>query len=184
MSKIIKKVNDIKLIHTKFHPDKRGFFYEIYNIKRYKSLGIKDNFVQNSISISKKNVLRGLHFTIKKPQSQIVTVLEGKIFDCLVDLRPKSINFLKHYTFVLSKDKNNQLYMPPGFAHGFCVLSNKAVLHYSASKIYDYGNSNGLIWNDKDIKIKWPIKNPIISKRDKNFKDINYLIKFKKLPKI
>ncbi len=184
MIKIIKKINNIKLMQTNFHSDKRGLFYEIYNFKNYKNLGIKDTFVQNSISISKKNVLRGLHFTIKKPQSQIVTVLDGKIFDCLVDLRPKSRNFLKHYSFILSKDNNNQLYMPPGFAHGFCVLSNKAVLHYSASKIYDSENSYGLIWNDKDIKIKWPVKKPIISNRDKNFKNINYLIRFKKLPKI
>lgn len=184
MSKIIKTIDGIKLIQTKFFPDNRGLFYEIYNKKNYNNLGIKDNFVQNSISISKKNVLRGLHFTIQKPQSQMVTVLEGKIFDCLIDLRSKSKNFLKHYYFTLSKDKNNQLYMPPGFAHGFCVLSNRAILHYSASKIYNNKNSDGLIWNDKDMKINWPINKPIVSNRDKNFKDINYLIKFKKLPKI
>lgn len=183
MSQIVKKINDIKLIHTNFNFDKRGFFFEIYNIKRYRRLGIKDNFIQNSISVSKKNVLRGLHFTVKNPQSQIVTVLEGKIFDCLVDLRIKSRNFLKHYCFLLKKNQNNQLYMPPGFAHGFCVLSEKVVLHYSASKTYDYSNSSGLIWNDKKIKIKWPIKKPIISNRDKNFQDIDTLIRLKKLPK-
>lgn len=184
MSKIVKKINDIKLINTDFYPDKRGLFYEIYNEKKYKKLGIKDTFVQNSISISKKNVLRGLHFTIKNPQSQILTVLEGKIFDCLVDLRFKSKNFLSYYSFILKKEKNNQIYMPPGFAHGFCVLSDSAVLHYSASKTYNYKNSNGLIWNDEKIKIKWPIKKPIISDRDKNFKSVTSLIKSKKLPRI
>ena len=184
MSKIIKRIDNIKIFNSHFYNDRRGFFFEIYNKKRFFLLNIKDSFIQNSISVSKKGVIRGLHYTINNPQSQLLTVLEGKIFDCLVDLRVNSKNFLKYYSFILKHNKNNQIYMPPGFAHGFCVLSNKAILHYSASKTYEPSNSGGLIWNDKKINIKWPQKKPIISKRDKNFKTIDNLIKSKKLPKI
>tara|TARA_B100000902_G_C27307619_1_gene916444 strand:+ start:1373 stop:1927 length:555 start_codon:yes stop_codon:yes gene_type:complete len=182
MSKIIKKIENIKLMQTNFFPDNRGVFFEIFNQQKFRKINLKKKFAQNSISISKKNVVRGLHFTIKNPQAQLVTILEGKIFDCLVDLRPKSKNFLKHYSFILTQNKNNQLYMPPGYAHGFCVLSDRAILHYAATKIYDPKNSSGLIWNDQTVRIKWPIKKPIISNRDKNFKNINELIQYNELP--
>jgi dTDP-4-dehydrorhamnose 3,5-epimerase len=173
---------DIKILDTNFFKDQRGKFYEIYNKKRFYKLGIKDNFVQDSISISKKNVLRGLHYTIFKPQSQLLTVLEGKIFDCLVDLRKNSKTFKKVFTFILSHEKNNQIYMPKGIAHGFCVLSKKAILHYNTSATYDPKNEGGLIWSDKSLKIKWPTKKIIVSKRDNNFLNLDEIIKAKKLP--
>ncbi len=184
MSKLFKTINGIKLMKLKVFSDNRGIFYEIYNKKFFLLNGIKDNFVQNNISISKKNVLRGMHYTIKNPQSQLLTVLDGEIFDCLVDLRKNSKSFGKYYSFNLNAKKINQIYMPPGIAHGFCVLSKKVTLHYNASKIYDPDNEGGLIWNDKKINIKWPIKHAIISKRDKSFKSLDDIINLKLLPRL
>tara|TARA_Y100001958_G_C21012336_1_gene391945 strand:- start:32 stop:586 length:555 start_codon:yes stop_codon:yes gene_type:complete len=184
MSKLIRNVNGIKLMRYKVHSDRRGKFYEIYNKKNFKSLKIKENFVQDNISISKKNVLRGMHFTIKNPQSQLLTVLYGKIFDCLVDLRKNSKSFGKFYSFNLNSNKNNQVYMPPGIAHGFCVLSKEAILHYNTSKVYDPKNESGLIWNDKKLNINWPIKKPIVSEKDKKFRTLNDIINLNKLPKL
>ena len=184
MSKLIKKINGIKLMQVELYSDKRGIFYEIYNKKKFLKLGIKDNFVQDNISISKKNVLRGMHYTIKKSQSQLLTVLDGKIFDCLVDLRKNSKFFGKFFSFNLDSKKNNQIYMPAGIAHGFCVLSKKAVLHYNASKVFDSNNEGGLIWNDSLINVKWPIKSPIISNKDRNLKTLNEIIDSNKLPKL
>ena len=168
MSKIIKSINGIRLMRLEFHKDNRGTFYEIYNKNIFFKLGIKENFVQDNISISKK-VLRGMHYTINNPQSQLLTVLEGEIFDCLIDLRKKSKFFGKYFSFKLNSKKINQLFMPAGMAHGFCVISQKAVLHYNASKVYNPKDEGGLIWNDKKINIKWPIKDPIISKKTKIF---------------
>ena len=133
----------------KLFKDYRGIFYEIYNKKRFYKFGIRENFVQDNISISKKNVLRGMHYTIQKPQSQLLTLLEGEIFDCLVDLRKKSKFFGKYFSFYLNAKKNNQIYMPAGVAHGFCVLSKQAILHYNSSRVYDPDDEGGLIWNDK-----------------------------------
>ena len=182
MSKLIKSINGIKIMKVEFFKDKRGVFYELYNKKNFFKLGITDNFVQDSISISKKNVLRGMHYTIKNPQSQLLTVLQGEIYDCLVDLRKKSKFFGK--TFNLNSKKINQIYMPPGIAHGFCVLSKKAIIHYNSSKVYDPNNEGGLIWNDRKIKIKWPVKNPIISTKDKKIFFSLKIINLSKLPKL
>lgn len=184
MSKVIKSLNGIKLMRLKLHSDVRGKFYEIYNKKRFIKIGIKDKFVQDSISESKKNVLRGMHYTIKDPQSQLLTVVEGEIFDCLVDLRKNSKFFGNFFSFKLNSKKNNQIYMPPGIAHGFCVLSKKVILHYNSSKVYDPMNEGGLLWNDKNININWPINKPIISKKDKNFDTLNKIIFLNKLPKL
>lgn len=182
MSKIIKSINGIKLMKYKIHLDRRGIFYEVYNKKHFNSLKITDNFVQDNISISKKKVLRGMHYTIRNPQSQLLTVLYGKIFDCLVDLRVKSKFFGKYISFNLDSKNLNQVYMPPGIAHGFYVLSNEAILHYNTSKVYDPKNEGGLIWNDKRLNINWPEKKPIISQKDKNFKSLQEIINSNKLP--
>lgn len=182
MKKKINNFPQIKVFNLKKFTDNRGIFYEIYKSKRYKQIQINDKFVQNSISISKKNVLRGFHYTINNSQSQLLTILEGKIFDCIVDLRKKSKTFKKVFTFILSSKKNNQIYMPSGMAHGFCVLSNTAILHYSTNQEYNPANECGLLWSDKTLNIKWPIKKPIISKRDKTFSSLKDIIKKKKLP--
>ena len=157
--------------------DVRGFFLETYQEKRYHEAGILDNFVQDNQSRSTKGVLRGMHFQIKHPQAQIVTVMRGRIFDVGVDVRPHSSTFGKWYGVELSDDAGpRQIYMAPGFAHGFCVLSDWADLHYKVSRNYDASDEGGLFWNDPDVGIQWPIDKPIIATRDAAYpklKDLN-----------
>lgn len=146
--------------------DERGFFLETYQESRYKQVGIEDHFIQDNQSRSQKNVLRGLHFNKNKPQAQLVTVMRGHIFDVVVDIRPKSSTYGKWFGAELSEDGVRQIYMAPGFAHGFCVLSEFADLHYKVTQYYELGDDGGLMWNDLQIQIDWPIRNPIISKKD------------------
>lgn len=154
------------LIEPRCFRDERGFFLESFQIGRYHENGITENFVQDNHSRSRRNVLRGLHFQVKHPQAQIVTVIRGRIFDVAVDLRPKSASFGRWYGVELSDEGPRQLYMAPGFGHGFCVLSEYADLHYKASRVYDQDDEGGVVWNDKDIGIRWPIEKPIVSARD------------------
>jgi dTDP-4-dehydrorhamnose 3,5-epimerase len=163
-------------LEPKVHQDDRGYFLEIYHEKRYRDAGIVEAFVQENHSHSLKNVLRGMHFQIKRPQAQIVTVLKGEIFDVLVDLRPFSKTYGK-WTGVQLKEKGlSQLYMPAGFAHGYYTMSETADLHYKVSELYNPGDEGGLLWNDENIGINWPQGEKIISKRDleyPSFKEIN-----------
>ena len=150
--------------------DDRGFFLETYQEERYQQAGIIDKFVQDNHSQSTKGVLRGMHFQVKQPQAQIVTVMRGKIFDVVVDLRKKSNTFGQWHGVELGEDsKVRQVYMAPGFAHGFLVLSDFADLHYKISCIYDPTDEGGLLWNDSDVGIKWPSVNLIVNQRDSNF---------------
>lgn len=162
-------LDGLKVIETDCYNDERGFFLEIYQKKRYEEFGICENFSQENQSRSMKNVLRGLHFQIKNPQAQIVTVMRGKIFDVCVDLRVKSNSFGKWFGLELNDQGLRQIYMAPGFAHGFCVLSDWADLHYKVTQDYDPSNEAGLIWNDPDLNIQWPINNPIIKSRDASY---------------
>jgi len=157
------------VIEPDFFQDKRGFFLETYQEQRYKDAGIKDQFVQDNHSRSNKGVLRGMHFQVKHPQAKIVTVMQGRIFDAVVDLRPTSKTFGEWYGVELSDNGKNQVYIAPGFAHGFCVLSQCADLHYKVSGIYDPADEGGLLSSDSDIGIEWPGNNFIINKRDAMF---------------
>ena len=149
--------------------DERGFFLESYNVSRYNELGIKDNFVQDNHSRSYKSILRGLHYQINNSQAQIVYVSQGRIFDVAVDLRPLSKTFKKWFGMVLSGDNPQQLYMGPGLAHGFVVLSEVADVQYKVSRIYDTEDEGGLLWCDPEISINWPCKEPRVSTRDADF---------------
>lgn len=151
-----------------FFKDDRGGFYESWTEADYIDAGIKETFVQDNVSISKKNVLRGLHY--QKDQGQLVTVVHGKIFDVAVDIRPKSKTFKKYFFIELSADVPQQLYMPPGFAHGFCVLSDLAIVNYKCTQYYDPKNEGGVIWNDPEIGIPWPLEKVFMSDKDKKFK--------------
>ena len=162
------KLDGILLIEPKLYSDDRGFFLESFEQKKYQDLGVTEEFIQDNHSRSQKNVLRGLHFTKKTPQAQIVTVIRGKIFDVVVDIRKNSPTFGQWFGTELSSEGTRQIYMPHGFAHGFCVLSECADLHYKVSQRYDSTDDGGLIWNDDQIKIDWPIKNPIVSLKDQN----------------
>ena len=128
--------------------------------------GIKSDFVQDNIVHSSKNVLRGLHYQKKNPQDKLIQVLEGEIFDVAVDIRPNSETYGKWVGEFLNSDNKCQLYIPSGFAHGYCVTSDKAIVHYKCSDYYYPNDQSGIIWNDKGLNISWPIKHPEISKKD------------------
>lgn len=154
------------LIEPKCFRDERGFFLESFQQERYRSIGVLDEFVQDNLSHSNKDVLRGLHFQVKRPQAQIVTVMRGHIFDVAVDLRMQSASFGRWFGIELKDEGPRQLYMAPGFAHGFCVLSASADIHYKVSCIYDPSDEAGVLWNDPDIGIAWPVAAPIVSTHD------------------
>ena len=158
--------NGLFLINPISFSDDRGFFLETYQATRYRAAGITDNFVQDNQSRSRKGVLRGLHFQVKRPQAQLLTVLRGRIFDAVVDLRSDSQTFGQWYGVELSDDDVRQVYMGPGFAHGFCVLSDWADLHYKVTQEYDPHDEGGLLWCDPQVGIQWPVENPIVSTRD------------------
>lgn len=156
----------ILLIEPKTFGDQRGLFRETYQRDRYQAAGIAEEFVQDNHSRSARNVLRGLHFTRRKPQAQLLTVIRGCIFDVVVDLRRDSATFGQWYGAELTAEGPCQIYMPHGFAHGFCVLSDYADLHYKVSQRYDPDDEAGLRWDDADVGIQWPVKTPVISSRD------------------
>lgn len=149
--------------------DNRGSFMENWRSSDYEnSLGCKP-MVQQNLSYSTSNVLRGMHYQVNNPQSQIVTIIKGKVLDVIIDLRKSSSTFGHAITLELDEIKPRQIYMPPGIAHGFQVLGNEAVLHYMCSRYYDQTNECGVRWDDPDLAIEWPIKNPNISDRDNKF---------------
>ena len=154
------------LITPQTYADARGFFLESFQRERYRDAGIIEDFVQDNHSRSARHVLRGLHFQICRPQAQIVSILRGTVFDVAVDLRRDSATFGRWYGLELSDRKQRQIYMAPGIAHGFCVLSELADLHYKVSQYYDAGDEGSVIWNDPDIGVEWPISDPILAPKD------------------
>lgn len=163
------KLAGLLVIEPKCFGDERGFFLESYQHDRYRDAGITDDFVQDNHSRSVGGVLRGIHFQVQRPQAQIVTVMHGRIFDVAVDLRQNSKTFKQWFGVELSDRGPRQIYMAPGFAHGFCVLSDVADLHYKVSRFYDHADEGGLLWSDPEIAIKWPGQDPVVSARDAAF---------------
>ena len=178
--KIIKtKFKGLLIIKRPTHVDSRGFLRELFEQKRFKKKFIFDYF-----SLSKKNVMRGLHLQYKDPQSKIISVISGKIFDVVLDCRKNSKTFGKYYTIKISSKDNVSLYIPEGFAHGFCSLADNTILHYKNS---DYRNKNyemGILWNDKELNIKWPVKKPFISSRDRKNLSFNKFLNSKNFKKM
>ena len=170
------KLEGIILIEPKLYRDERGFFLESFEANRYQALGIDQVFVQDNHSRSRQNVLRGLHYNKSKPQAQLVTVMRGRIFDVVVDIRKNSPTFGEWFGTELGDQGIRQIYMAPGFAHGFCVLSEVVDLHYKVSQVYDPVDDGGLIWNDSEIQIQWPLKNLIISIKDQHNISLEKLI--------
>ena len=155
-------INDLKIIRTKVYPDNRGFFKEIYHDKL-----LKKKFIFDIMSYSKKNVLRGLHIQTEAPQAKIITVTSGKIMDVAVDLRKNSKSFGKYFSLIISENSDFSFYIPEGFAHGFLCLSKDCTVNYKCSRYRDAKSEATLDWQDKSVGIKWPIKKPILSKKDK-----------------
>ena len=166
MKTIPTQLQGVLVIEPQCFQDDRGFFIESYQSSRYRDAGITDRFVQDNHSRSARGVLRGLHFQVKRPQAQLVTVVRGKIFDVVIDLRRMSSTFGGWYGVELSDNGLRQVYMPPGFAHGFCVLSEVADVYYKVSREYDASDEGGLLWNDPDLAIRWPIEVPNVAPRD------------------
>jgi dTDP-4-dehydrorhamnose 3,5-epimerase len=162
-------IEDLMQIDPDVFRDERGFFLESYNSLCFNELGIKHDFVQDNHSRSHKGILRGLHYQVVSPQSQIVYVSQGKIFDVAVDLRPWSKTFKKWFGMELSGDNPQLLYMGPGLTHGFVVLSEIADVHYKVSRTYDPSDEGGLRWCDPEVAIDWPCKEPKVSSRDAKF---------------
>ena len=166
MNVIKTKIQDLLIIEPKVFGDDRGFFYETFQKQRYKEAGIDAEFVQDNRSRSSKGVLRGLHFQKTKPQGKLVTVTDGEVFDVAVDLRPNSPTFGQYETIILTGKNKLQFYVPPGFAHGFCVLSETADFQYKCTDYYDPTDESGLLWNDPALGIKWPLTAPLLSPKD------------------
>ena len=175
--KLIKtKFKDLLVFEKKYFTDNRGYFLELYKRKI-----IKKDFPFTCISYSKKNVIRGLHLQTKNTQAKYVSVLKGKILDVVVDLRKNSKTYGKTFKIILSEKNSKSLYIPEGFAHGFCGLEKENYMLYSCSNYRDKESEIGIIWNDKNLKIKWPKIKVIISKKDKNnisFEEFNKKFKF------
>jgi len=169
-------IPDVILVEPKLFEDSRGYFVETYNQKDFEEAGIKENFVQDNFSFSKKGVIRGLHFS-KSPHEtvKLVRCISGEILDVAVDVRPNSPTFGKWVSEILSSDNRKMLFIPKGFAHGFCALSDTVEIVYKVNDYYFPESEQGIIYNDKDLAINWPISNPILSDKDKillSFKDL------------
>ena len=156
----------VLLIQPKVHGDARGFFMELFHCERYAALGIPASFVQDNLSRSAKGILRGLHFQEPKGQGKLVQVVAGSVFDVAVDVRRGSPHFGKWEGFELSAENRRQLWVPPGFAHGFCVLSDSADFLYKCSELYSPKDEQSILWNDPDVGIVWPVAEPLPSKKD------------------
>lgn len=161
------QIPDVVLIEPKMFSDDRGFFLESFKESEFASNGIDKKFIQDNFSHSIYGVLRGLHYQkIPKAQAKLVTVLSGKIFDVAVDIRKNSPTYGKWIGEILSAEDHKLIYIPEGFAHGFCVLSQEADVSYKVNNEYSPEHETGIIWNDPKINISWPIKNPTISNKD------------------
>lgn len=170
------KLNDCVIIEPDVFDDERGFFLETFQEKRYSELvGISSPFLQDNHSRSSKGVLRGIHFQKTKPQGKLVRVVRGSVYDVAVDIRPDSNTFGKWEAIILSEENKKQFWVPPGFAHGFLVLSDIADFEYKCTEYYDSSDEGTILWNDYDLNISWPTNSPTLSNKDacgSKFKDI------------
>lgn len=160
------ELDGVLLVEPRVHRDERGFFLETYHQDRYRQVGIDLDFVQDNHSASQAGTLRGLHTQRTKPQGKLVRALQGAIFDVAADVRRGSPTFGRWVGAHLSSDNFRQLYIPPGFAHGFCVLTDLAHIEYKCTALYDPDDEITIAWNDPDLDIAWPIADPILSARD------------------
>lgn len=164
-------LEEVILVEPRVFPDDRGFFLETYHQEKYAAGGIPDLFVQDNHSYSIRGTLRGLHAQLRHPQGKLVRVVQGEIFDVAVDIRPDSPTFGKWVGERLSGENFRQLWMPPGFAHGFCVLSDTAHVLYKCTEIYRKDDEIGIVWNDPAIGIDWPLPpdtGPLLSPKDRD----------------
>ena len=163
------ELGGVLIIEPSVFNDQRGYFFETYNQNRYREISINSNFVQDNLSCSKKGTLRGLHYQHPHDQAKLVQVIQGEVFDVVVDIRRESPTFGKWIGQYLSAENKLQIYVPEGFAHGFCVLSDTASFHYKCSDFYAPECEGGIHWSDPDVAIDWPLESPIVSEKDAQF---------------
>lgn len=160
-------LDGVLLIEPKVFGDARGYFLETWNRRRYHDAGLAVEFVQDNVSFSRKGILRGLHFQNPNPQGKLLQVLQGEIFDVAVDLRRSSPTFGRWHGVTLSSENKRQFYVPPGFAHGFAVTSDTALVHYKCTELYSPADEATLAWDDPDVGISWPVSEPLLSDKDR-----------------
>lgn len=172
-------IKDLYIIESTVFGDDRGYFMETFNFADFSENGITSNFVQDNQSKSRKGVLRGLHFQVNNPQGKLVRVISGEVYDVAVDLRDGSETYGKWFGVILSAANKRQFFVPEGFAHGFLVTSDEAEFVYKCTRFYDPTDEGGIVWNDKDINIEWPIPEDmkvLLSEKDRSqqtFKEYN-----------
>jgi dTDP-4-dehydrorhamnose 3,5-epimerase len=159
-------IGGLLTLEPKVFGDARGFFMETWNRKRYAEAGINFDFVQDNISLSRRGILRGLHFQNPGGQGKLVSVLQGEVFDVAVDLRKSSPTFGRWHGVTLSGENKRQFFVPPGFAHGFAVMSETALFAYKCTDFYSPQTELTLAWNDPEVGIRWPLENPQLSEKD------------------
>jgi dTDP-4-dehydrorhamnose 3,5-epimerase len=160
------QIPGVRIIEPDVFGDARGFFLETWNRSRYAAAGLDVEFVQDNLSFSAQGILRGLHFQSPNPQGKLVQVLQGEVLDVVVDLRRSSPQFGKWESIALSAENKRQVYVPPGCAHGFVVVSPAALFHYKCTALYSPKDEMTLLWNDPDLGIRWPLTNPQLSAKD------------------
>ena len=167
MRVIATAIPDVRIVEPRVFTDERGHFLESWNARAFRAAGIDAEFVQDNHSRSRRGVLRGLHYQVRQPQGKLVRVVAGAVFDVAVDLRASSPTFARSVGITLTADEPRMLWVPPGFAHGFCVLSEVADLVYKCTALYEPQNDRSIAWNDPAIGIDWPVgDDPIVSAKD------------------
>ena len=166
MQFITSPLQGVIVIEPDVHRDSRGFFLETYHAEKYRANGVPLAFVQDNHSLSARGTLRGLHLQLRNPQGKLVRVIQGEIWDVAVDIRPESPTFKQWCSVALSAEGFKQIYIPPGYAHGFCVLSETAQVEYKCTAFYDPADERGIAYDDPELAVAWPITAPLLSKRD------------------
>ena len=169
MKRLETSIPDVILLEMDVYRDSRGFFMESYHAEKFASLGIPDVFVQDNHSQSVRGTLRGLHFQHPHSQGKLVRVTRGEVFDAAVDIRRGSPTFGRHFAAILSGENMRQMFVPAGFAHGFCVLSDVAEFQYKCTDFYHPEEEYGIAWDDADLGIEWPISSPLLSPKDEKW---------------
>lgn len=173
MNVIETELSGVIMIEPKLYSDNRGYFYESFQAERYRQAGIAIEFVQDNVSHSTQGVVRGLHYQLHQPQGKLVCVLYGAVLDVIVDIRQGSPTFGRHIVVELTDVNHRQVYIPPGFAHGFSVLSATAGFLYKCTDYYDPASEHGIAWNDPDLAIAWQVEHPLLSLKDKGYPSLN-----------
>ena len=173
MNVVATALDGVVIIEPRVFGDARGFFFESYHADRYAAAGLPARFVQDNHSCSAPGTLRGLHYQLRRAQGKLVRVLRGSIFDVAVDIRRGSPAFGRWVGVTLSAENKRQLYVPPGYAHGFCVPDEPSEVEYKCTDFYAPEDEHGVAWNDPAIAIAWPVTNPVLSERDRTYQPLS-----------